>query len=114
MDKQQFYEEQELRLQDAIEHADPNGEEYPKLLARMELVDLHKNRAVERKVANDRRQEKGFKKWIGALNPNTVVEVAGGVIAYLGGIKMVTVLEKGGGAFISGAKSLFSKVKLRI
>lgn len=113
MEKKEFYESEESRVMDAIEELDPNDENYPKLLARLDQIDNHKNLMVERRVMNERRQERGFKKWASGLNPNTVMEVVGSGVAYVAGILAVTHLEKAGGAFISGAKSLFSKIRLR-
>jgi len=113
MDKSSFYEKEEGRVMDAIDKTDPNSENYPKLLSRLDQIDNHKNLMVERRVMNNRRQEKGFKPWLRGLNPNTLVEVIGSGLAYVGGILAVTHLEKAGGAFVSGAKSLFSKIRLR-
>lgn len=111
---EEFYEAERIRLQGEMLDLDPTSEEYGTLMSRLDQLDNHRNLVIERKTVNDRRKEKGFKHWIAGLTPNTVVEVLGGTIAYIGGIKLVTSLEKGGGAFVSGAKSLFSKVRLRI
>lgn len=114
MELREFYEQERARVQEAIEEMDPNSDDYSKLLSRLDQINNHLNLSIERKVMNERRLEKGFKHWIGRIDPNTVVEVLGSGIAYIGGIKLVTALEKNGGAFVSGAKSLFSKIKLRI
>lgn len=113
-DAQEFYEAERVRLQDQLLETDPASDEYGLILSRLDTIDNHKNLVVEREVLNARRQEKGLKHWVSGLNPNTVFEVLGGAAAYIGGIKIVVALEKNGGAFVSGAKSLFSKIRLRL